>query len=63
MIMNVCLRNSGANKLDWQDQDKNKTRNQRKDQFSEIVEHVINDFILGTEAAPGQFKLNFEKDH
>ena len=63
MIINAGLGNASAKKLTWQDLQAKETSNQRKDDLAQTVEKVINEFILGTEAAPGQFKLKFERDH
>ena len=62
MVINVGLGNAGGDKLDWQNTQGHQTQKQRKDHLAETVEMIINEYVLGSTAAPGQFKLHFETD-
>ena len=64
MFINAGLGEAASSSLPWQQgpQEKNITQNKMKDQYAEQIEKVINECILGTPQAPGQFKIKFETD-
>ena len=62
MIIDKGLSNAEDNTLAWQQSLNSNSIGTRKVQLAEAVELVINEFILGTPGAPGQFKIRFEED-
>ena len=65
MLIIKGITNSRKDQLSWKraNGNRSKTDNVRIQEFVDKFEDTVNEVILGTEKAPAQFHLNFEKDN